>query len=165
MVREKKAKTATLLIVIIILIGSFISVPDWSIIGVTKDCALLSRVGYSFFHVTPIHAAINAWCLICIVFRYDISLVRLLVAYMVAVAVPQFVLSAVPTVGMSCVCYVLLGSLSFEVKRKLYYQLCIAPYIVVGFMFPSVNAAIHVYGYISGLMVGVLNAPLSCLKK
>ena len=81
-----------------------------------------------------------------------------------AVVVPGFLLSEVPTVGLSCVCYFLLGTLIFEVKRKLYFLFSTALYIAVGFLFPSVNALIHLYGYLAGLLVGLLNAPLSCFR-
>lgn len=165
MAQGKKAKTASLIIAVVILLGSFIYVPDWSVIGVSKGCSLVARMGYSLCHVSLFHALINAWCLLGIVFLYDISIWRLLTAYIVAVLVPEFLLSDVPTVGLSCVCYVLLGSLIFEVKRKLYFQICMALYIAVGFFFPAVNAIIHVYGYLAGLMVGLLNAPLSCFKR
>lgn len=159
------SKTASLIVSVAILIGSFVYIPDWSVVGVTKGCHFVARIGYSLLHVSFVHALVNAWCLLSIVFLYDISVWRLLTAYIVAVFVPEFLLSDVPTVGLSCVCYTLLGSLIFEVKRKLYFQFCMALYIAVGFFFPSVNALIHVYGYLAGLMVGLLNAPLSCFKR
>ncbi len=159
------SKAASLIIAAVILLGSFIYVPDWSVIGVAKGCTFIPRIGYPFFHVSFIHALVNAWCLLSIVFIYDISIWRLLTAYIVAVCVPEFLLSDVPTVGMSCVCYSLLGSLIFEVKRKLYFQFCMALYIAVGFFFPAVNAFIHIYGYLAGLIVGLLNTPLSCFKR
>lgn len=162
MVREKKAKTTSLIIALVILIGSLIYVPDWTVIGVAKGCPFVARLGYSLFHVSIVHALVNAWCLLSIVFIYDISVWRLLTAYIVAVLVPDFLLSDVPTVGLSCVCYTLLGSLIFDVKRKLNFQLCMALYIAVGFLFSSINAVIHIYGYLAGLIVGLLNAPLSC---
>lgn len=165
MVREKKAKTSSLIIAVVIILGSFIYVPDWSVIGVAKGCTFIAWLGYSLFHVSFVHALVNAWCLLSIVFLYDISIWRLLTAYIVAVFVPEFLLSDVPTVGLSCVCYTLLGSLIFEVKRKLYFQFCLALYIAVGFLFPAINAVIHIYGYLAGLMVGLLNAPLSCFKR
>lgn len=169
MVRPRKtknaeAKNASLLTAVVILIMSFIYIPDWSMIGVAEDCPLAARFVYSFFHASPLHAFVNAWCLICIVFLYDVSIWRLLTAYIVAVVVPGCLLSEVPTVGLSCVCYFLLGSLIFEVKRKLYFVSCTALYIAVGFLFPSVNAVIHLYGYLAGLVVGLLNAPLSCFR-
>ena len=162
MVREKKAKTTSLIIALVILIGSLIYVPDWTVIGVAKGCPFVARLGYSLFHVSIVHALVNAWCLLSIVLIYDISVWRLLTAYIVAVLVPDFLLSDVPTVGLSCVCYTLLGSLIFDVKRKLNFQLCMALYIAVGFLFSSINVVIHIYGYLAGLIVGLLNAPLSC---
>lgn len=172
MVRQKEAKNAALLTAVVILLMSFTYVPDWSRgfmpplldVGVAVGSPLSARLLYSFFHASPVHAVVNAWCLLCIVFLYDVSIWRLLTAYIVAVGVPGFLLSEVPTVGLSCVCYVLLGSLIFEVKRKLYFLSCMALYIAVGFLFPSVNALIHLYGYLAGLVVGLLNAPLSCFR-
>lgn len=165
MVRQKDAKIAALLTAVVIILNSFTYVPDWSIVGVSGGSPLATRIVYSFFHASPVHAVVNAWCLLCIVFLYDVSIWRLLTAYIVAVVVPGFLLSDMPTVGLSCVCYFLLGSLIFEVKRKLYFMSCMALYIAVGFLFPSVNAVIHVYGYLAGLLVGLLNAPVSCFRR
>ena len=120
---------------------------------------------YPFFHASFLHAAVNVWCLLSIVFIHDVSLWRLLAAYVAAVLVPGFLLSDVPTVGLSCVCYFLLGSLLFEVERKMWFLFCMAIYIAVGFLLPSVNALVHLYGYLAGLMVGMLNAPLSCFRR
>ncbi len=164
MVRQKEAKNAALLTAAVILLVSLTYVPDWPAVGVAEGCPLTARFVYPFFHASLLHAVVNAWCLICIVFLYDVSIWRLLTAYIVAVAVPGFLLSDVPTVGLSCVCYFLLGSLIFEVRRKLYFMFCMALYIAVGFLFPSVNALIHLYGYLAGLVVGLLNAPLSCFR-
>lgn len=165
MVRQKEAKNAALLTAVVIILMSFTYVPDWSVVGVAGGCPLAARLVYSFFHASPVHAVVNAWCLLCIVFIYDVSIWRLLTAYIVAVVVPGFLLSDMPTVGLSCVCYFLLGSLIFEVKRKIYFMSCMALYIAVGFLFPSVNAVIHVYGYLAGLLVGLLNAPVSCFRR
>lgn len=173
MVRQKEAKNAALLTAVVIILMSFTYVPHWSRsilpplseVGVAVGSPVYPRLLYSFFHASPIHAVVNAWCLLCIVFLYDVSIWRMLTAYIVAVAVPGFLLSDLPTVGLSCICYFLLGSLIFEVKRKLYFMFCMALYIAVGFLFPSVNAVIHVYGYLAGLLVGLLNAPLSCFRR
>ncbi len=153
------------MITALVMVISFVHAGDWSIVGITGDTTLPARISYSFFHASFLHALINSWCMLSIVFIYDVSLWRLLTAYIVAVLVPDFLLSEVPTVGMSCVCYFLLGSLIFEVRRKLYFISCTALYIAVGFLFPSVNALIHIYGYLAGLLVGLLNAPLSCFRR
>ncbi len=86
-------------------------------------------------------------------------------AYAAAVIVPEFFLSDIPTVGLSCAIYTLIGSFSFQVKRKIWFQSVMAAYIGIGFLFPSVNAVIHIYGYLAGLLVGLLDTPLQCFRK
>ncbi|WP_290302392.1 rhomboid family intramembrane serine protease [Muribaculum intestinale] len=165
MVCGKIEKTTGLLIVVFILLSSLIYVPDWSVVGVSTGCDILQRLGYSFFHASFLHAAVNAWCFISILFIYDILWWRLIAAYLIAVAAPDFVLSSTPTVGLSAVCFALLGSIAFQVKRKLYYNGCMALYIAVGFLFPLVNGWLHLYSYVAGLIVGFINMPIPCRKK
>ena len=165
MVRQKEAKNTALFTSVIIILMSLIYVPDWTMVGIATDSPLAARFVYPFFHASSLHALINAWCLICIVFLYDVSIWKLIIGYIVAIMVPECLISETPTVGLSCICYFLLGSLIFEVRRKLYFIICIALYISLGFLFPSVNALIHIYGFIAGIIIGFLNAPLSCFRK
>ena len=164
MVCGKIEKTAGLLIAVYALVSALIYVPDWNLVGVTANCGILQRLGYSFFHASIFHALINAWCFISILFIYDITWWRIAVAYLIAVAAPDVVLSSTPTVGLSAVCFALLGSIAFMVKRKLYYNGCMALYIALGFMFPLVNGWLHIYSYVAGLLVGFLNMPIPCRR-
>lgn len=165
MVRGKIEKTTGLLIAVAILLSAMIYVPDWYVVGVFKGCDILQRIGYSVFHASFIHAAVNAWCFVSILFLYDVSWWKMLFAYVIAVAVPDFVLSTTPTVGLSAVCFALLGMVAFQVKRKLYYNGCMALYIALGFLFPLVNGWLHLYSYVAGLLVGFLNMPIPCRKR
>ena len=86
-------------------------------------------------------------------------------AYVIAVTVPvdtlgSFINIASPTVGLSAVVFVLFGSISFEVVRKWYYQGWMLLYLVVGFLFPNTNAWLHLYCYLAGLLVALLNKPV-----
>lgn len=163
--RKEIEKTAGLFIAVFILSAAFIYVPDWHMVGVFRGCSFLQRVGYPFFHASFIHAAINAWCFLSVLFLHDVELWRMAVAYIIAVAAPECVLSSVPTVGLSSVCFALLGSIAFQVRRKLYYNSCMALYIALGFFFPLVNAWLHLYSYLAGLVVGIFVMPLPCRKK
>lgn len=165
MVRGKIEKTSGLLITAAILLSAMVYVPDWSVVGVSKDCDILQRIGYSIFHASFIHAAVNAWCFVSILFLYEVSWCKMFLAYVIAVAVPDFVLSTTPTVGLSAVCFALLGMVAFQVKRKLYYNGCMALYIALGFLFPLVNGWLHLYSYVAGLLVGFLNMPIPCRKR
>lgn len=148
-----------------ILLSALIYVPDWSAVGVSPGCNILQRLGYSFFHASLIHAAINAWCLISILFLYDVAWWHIVMAYLIATIAPDVVLSSTPTVGLSAVCFALLGMIAYQVKRKLYYNCCMAIYIALGFLFPLVNGWLHLYCYAAGLFVGFINMPIPCRRK
>lgn len=158
-------KTAGLFIVFAIIASAIIYVPDWYVVGAYRGCDMLQRLGYSFFHASFIHAAVNAWCFISILFLYKVTWWRMATAYIIAVTVPDVVLSSVPTVGLSAVCFALFGSIAFQVKRKLYYNGCMALYIALGFLFPLVNGWLHLYSYVAGLFVGFLTMPIPCRRK
>lgn len=185
MVRRKIEKTAALLIAGLILLLSLVYVPDWGVVGICPGASLLPRLGYSFFHTSILHASLNAWCLLSIVFLHEVSWRRLAAAYLIAVCVPDFILnlpdirhllsdntslltthySLLPTVGLSALCFALLGLIAFNVGRKLYYQFCMAIYILLGFLFPFVNGWIHLYSYLAGLFVGLLVMPMPCRRR
>lgn len=156
--QKKNGKTATLIISLVILcLASLRRIVKLSSVGICTGCGLAGRLSYPFFHAGILHAGINVWCLLSVVFIYDISLRRLCLAYIVAVSVPTFCLSETVTVGMSGLVFVLFGSISFEVKRKLYYQACMFAGLVTGFFFPNINAGIHLYCYLAGVAGALLN--------
>lgn len=165
MVRRTLETSAALLIPLATLAIAAFASPGWSAVGVCRGCSILQRLAYSFFHASVIHAAVNAWCFISILFIYHVSWLRIAVAYAIAVSAPAFVLSSIPTVGLSALCFALLGSITFQVKRKLYYNGCMALYIALGFFFPLVNGWLHLYSYVAGLIVGFLNMPIQCRKR
>lgn len=166
MAERKVEKIAALVIGTAVVILAVVVSPDWNGVGIQAGCALSGRLLYPFFHANILHAALNVWCLLSLVFIYDITALRLLMAYIVAASVPvdtlgTFVCMAHPTVGLSGMVYFLFGSISFEVSRRRYFQLCMAFYIVFGFLFPNTNAWLHLYCYLVGLSVALLNKPVN----
>lgn len=160
---RKTEKSAVLIVIVLIMMSSMIYVtPDWNIVGLCKDSGILQRIVYSFFHVSVTHALLNSWCLVSIVFIHDISWKNLITAYVIAVSAPTFVLSITPTVGLSAVCFALLGIISIKARQKLYYNICISVYIILGLLLPGVNGWLHLYSYMAGLLVGLLNMPVTC---
>lgn len=183
MVRGKETKTAALVHVAVCIIMSAVvpfAFPDGlQAVGIYKDCSVLARLAYSFFHVSLMHALVNGWCLLSIVFVYDVTLYSLAIAYITAVTFPVDTLSellpcalplGVPTVGLSAVCFSLLGQIAFQVKRKLYYQVWVLSFVAMGFVLPPLcsvfgchiakpNNILHLYCYVVGLLVGFLNSP------
>lgn len=185
MVRRKKTKTAALVLTVLCLLLSVASsvldgIPIGKL-GICPGCPLYARLLYSFFHASIPHAIINSWCLLSIVFVYDVPMAYLVSAYIIAVTFPashfSFVIShlggnaAAPTVGLSAVCFALLGMVSFQAKRRRFFHAWVLSFIVVcGFLLPLLcsvcgytiatpNNILHIYSYVAGLMVGFLNSP------
>ena len=158
--KKKAAKATSLLISILVFCLSLQDMADWSAVGIYTGCGLGCRMLYPFYHANLLHATLNAWCLLSVIFIYDISLWRFTLAYIIAVGVPSFCLSGIPTVGLSGVVFALFGSISFEVQRKAYYQLWMLAYLVAGFFFPNTNALVHLYCYMAGGAVALLNKPV-----
>lgn len=183
MVRSEKTKTAALVLTAVCIILSAVqhiaAIPQLSDVGICKDCTILARFVYSFFHANFIHALINCWCMLSVVFVYDVSLWYLAIAYIIAVTFPVTTLAAtiphasawgVPTVGLSAVCFALLGMIAFQVQRKVLYHSWVLSFIAVGYLLPCLcslcglavaapNNILHLYCYVVGLMVGFLNSP------
>ncbi len=90
-------------------------------------------------------------------------------AYAIAVSFPVGSITSLfplslPSVGLSGVIYALFGSISFEVRDKHSFQCWMLFYVAVGFFFPSVSATLHLYCYLCGLLVALLNRPISVGK-
>lgn len=164
--RRKMEKITALLIAVVVICLSLYNIEDWHSVGIYADCGLRGRVIYPFFHANILHALLNAWCLLSLVFIYDIKIGRLLLAYIIAVTIPITALSSIvggmvsPTVGLSGVVFALFGTISFEVVRKWYYQAWMISYLAIGFLFPNTNAWLHLYCYLVGLLVSLLNKPI-----
>ena len=182
MVRTAQTKTTALVLVSICLIVIVLtSVLDGFAIekfGICKGSPILARLAYSFLHASLTHALINCWCLLSIVFIYDIPLSALIIAYITAVTFPIDTISSVfsgfpaetPTVGLSAVCFSLLGQIAFQVKRKKLFHTWVLSFIAIGFILPPIcsvcgydvatpNNFLHIYCYVAGLLVGFLNSP------
>ncbi len=170
-IRRTKEKVTTLLLALFLIVLSVIGTVDWYSVGIYAGSPWTGRGLYPFFHASVFHAILNAWCLCCVMFIYDITVWRLLLAYIVAVTYPVdtvtqlFSLPITPTVGISGCLFFLLGSIAFEVRRRLYYQTWMFFYLIVGFFLPYTNAWIHLYCYLCGIILSLLNYPIKRCKR
>lgn len=182
MVREAKAKIAALA-----LSAACIAIELFHVhigfrvegFGICKGSPLLQRLTYHFFHANIIHASINAWCILTLAFIYHTTITELFLAYAIAATYPIDAISSAccsiipttPTVGMSAICFALMGQTFYRVRHKWYYTACVFAIIANGFMLPQIahalgttiaqpNYIIHIYCYVVGLMVGFFNSPI-----
>lgn len=156
MAKKKDAKTLSLIITLVVFI--LLCIPcDYKSVGVYHGANLWTRFTYHFFHAGIIHAALNVWCFLSVVFLYHISKARMLCAYLAASSIPVFLLADTPTVGISGMVFFLFATISFEVQRKLYYQSWMMAYIILGFLMPGTSAWVHFYCYACGFILALIN--------
>lgn len=153
MLRRKKTKTATLIFVISITVLYVVGVDPMSI-GLYVGCPAYCHFTWPFFHASWLHLIINAWCLLGIVFLYDVSPSAIAVAYLSSVVAPNMTYS--PTIGISGICFFLMGYIMWQTLRKLYFNSYIAVFILIGFIFSGGNNMIHIYSYVLGVSYGYL---------
>lgn len=153
MVRAKETKTTSLILTAVVMVLS-VAMPGGCGIGLTAGGSVVGRLLYPFMHVNILHAGMNCWCLLSVVFLYDLPLWTLLASYLVAVCVPAELVPGL-TMGMSGICFCLLGMSSWLVQRKLYYNAMAVAFMGMGFLFPNCAAWIHVYCYVLGSGLGL----------
>ena len=158
MEKRTNEKITSIVIAVLVIVASLLN-NDYKV-GAYSECKYYERLLYPFFHANILHASLNAWCLLSVVFLYDISILRLNLSYLAAVSVPSFMLSDIRTLGMSGIVFFLFASISFEVQRKIYYQSWMIFYLALGFLLPNTNGMIHMYCYVLGLFYALLNKPI-----
>lgn len=158
MVRRSKEKTAVLVLTVI-LIAFYLFADVSKTIGLHAGCSWGCRLAYPFLHASLLHVIGNCWALLSVVFIYDVSWGSLLLAYLVAITIPDAFLPASNIVGLSGVVMYLFGRVSLQAKRKIYYQAWMAFFIAFGFLFVNVAGWLHLYCYVAGLLVAALNTP------
>lgn len=111
-------------------------------------------------HVNLLHALCNAWCLLSLVFYYDLPMKKIVLAYLIAVTIPAFALSPTPAVGLSGLCFALMGLTVYVVRRKAMFVGWIMAFLAVGFLFRNVAVWLHVYCFAAGLLLGIFTTPM-----
>jgi membrane associated rhomboid family serine protease len=164
MAQETYPKVAALALSLIVLIAALLPLPvaTW---GLTVTGGISSRLCYPLLHATLLHALLNVWCLLSVVFVYRVRLSTLCWAYVAAVCIPTVCLSASPTVGLSCAIFFLFGAVTWRTERRLYFTSWIIFYVVAGCLLPGTNGLAHVWGYATGLIYGLLNTPIQWIKR
>lgn len=155
MLRRKKTKVFSLALSLIMLALVFAPV-DPKTVGLCfhASCAPYWSYGnltYSFFHANILHWLLNVWCFLSCVFLADVSFRNLLLAYLVACSVPA--LSSTPTIGLSGVCFALLGMIMWKSANRRTYNLIIGVTVLsmVALCPKAVNNVLHIYCYLLGV--------------
>lgn len=160
MVPSEKTQAASLVLTLITLCLLLCPI-DIQLWGISRGCGLWQRLVYPFLHGSLLHCALNCWCLLSIVFFRRIPLWQLIAAYLIAITYPADLLGVqTATVGLSGVCFALLGIISLASIRCWLNIIAIGTFICVGFLLPNINASLHLYCYLAGLLVSLLTTPI-----
>ena len=166
MLRRKETKTAALVLSLaVMLVFLLCKLLGWDMTawGITANSSWPHRLIYHFAHASLIHAGLNVWCLLSIVFTFDVPLSYLLWAYALASSCPCLIMEGQPIIGLSGICFALLGLVSWQ-AHKLRYHLWIIIFIALGFATTllfhlAIANLLHAYCYVTGVAVGFLNSP------
>lgn len=131
--------------------------------ALTRHAAWYLRLAYPFAHGGVLHAVVNCWCLVAVVFIYDVSWLHFAAAYAVAVTVPNFVIGNVPVVGASGMGFALIGMVFWQVRRKMFYSSWVSAALAVGFCFPQCAAGLHLWCCAIGVAIGFVTTPAGVL--
>jgi membrane associated rhomboid family serine protease len=123
--------------------------------GLSDTSPLYTRLTYHFFHANILHAFLNVSCLLSVVFYYNVSVWNILWAFFVASTFPFA--TSIPAIGMSGVCYALIGELLPVVQRKMYFNNIVLATIAFGFLFSNCAALLHLYCYAVSATIGLLS--------
>jgi membrane associated rhomboid family serine protease len=156
MVRNEKAKTAALILSALI----FLLLP-FDARGIYNGASIIDRCLYPLFHVNIFHAFLNVWCLLSIVFYFRVSLGQILLSYAIAVMYPVDTISLLtsitaPTVGISGVCYALIGMTFYQFSDKIFFAFTTAALFLLGHLLGASNNVLHIYTLAGGLLTNSL---------
>ena len=158
------ARIAALSVSVVIVVGSVLPLPLEEL-GLTRTSPFWTRLLYPLLHATALHALVNAWCLLVIFFRYPVTLGDLLWSILVSVLLPSACLTHQPTVGLSVAIYFLFGRITWMTQRRLQFVVWLLFYLAIGYLLPAINAWAHLWGCALGLVYGLLNTPVSWIRR
>lgn len=165
-----QTKTAALVLSLALLVMSFFDAPSACMLQ--HGCSITGRLCYHFFHANVLHAFCNIWCLLALAFYYDIEDWELLLAFIIASTIPvDCELSIVhcafdkPIVGLSGVCFALMGIVFYKVARKRYYLSWVIPIVAVGFIMPGMAAGVHLYCFTVAIALSLIISSISRVSR
>lgn len=155
--RTKKEITASFLLTIGT-IAVYISDASPYTFGLYEGMDWYARFTYQFLHASVWHLLINLWNLYGIATTYRLRIWHLVMAYLISAS--PFFYREIPTIGLSGMCFSLMGIIWYQVLHAKLYHCWIISFILIGFLFPGTDSRLHLYCYAIGFIIGWLNKPV-----
>lgn len=158
MVRRKKKEIAAPLLLTTATAIVYLSGASPHTYGLCDGKEWYAHFTYQFLHVSIWHLAINLWSVWCITSTYRLRIWHFATAYFISASYVFY--GHIPTIGISGICFALMGIIWYQVLHIRLYHTWIISFILIGFLFPSTNACLHLYCYAIGFIIGWLNKPV-----
>lgn len=156
--REQKKDIALIISAILLVL----SVMNIHVNGICKGCSIIDRLTYSFYHANIVHACINIYVYLGMVFLLGSSMLDMVVAYIICVCVPPLMLTHTTTIGLSGFVYALIGLKTFYVTNPIKYTLSVIIPLIFTSFFPYVAFGVHIWCYAVGVICSII---ILCAKK
>ena len=127
-------------------------------IGLYIGAPLYARLLHPLVHTGLVHAILNVYVWLQIVFFCPIRLRHLFTAWLITCCCPTAIatLGAASTdhvVGLSGIIYVLLGTQMNRARDRVSYNIWIATYLFMGWLIGGIAVAFHLYCYLMGIII------------
>lgn len=157
MAQRKEKEVTTPFLLTILTLSIYIAGVSPYTFGIYGAAQWYTRFTYQWIHVSIWHLLINLWVFYNITRTYKVRKWHYIIAYIISV--PPILVGTVPTVGLSGICFALMGILWYQVLHTRLYHTWIAGFILAGFCVPGTNVWLHLYCYTAGALIGWLNRP------
>lgn len=158
MAKRTKEEIAAPLLLTAATIMVYISGASLHTFGLCEGMDWYARFTYQFLHISIWHMLINLWSLWGIATTYKLRIWHLVTAYLISAS--PFFYRDIPTIGLSGLCFSLMGIIWYQVLHAKLYHCWIIGFILIGFLFPGTDARLHLYCYAIGFIIGWLNKPV-----
>ena len=139
-------------------------------VGILSGGPFWCRLVHPFVHAGVLHALLNVYVFLQLVFFFPVRLRHLLLAYLVSCSCPSMLALWSPSLfhglflhgscvaGLSGVVFFLLGFVLRRVARPLRFCMVLLGWQLFGMAFGTVAVGMHLYCFAAGVLMGVKTA-------
>jgi len=154
-----KVHTAPCLAAAIVITAAiaFVTGADPQRAGLAIGTPPITRITYQFLHANLPHLAVNLYALTAIITKWRPTALQLAAAFTIAAAVPPFLLSDKPIVGLSALFFALCGLMAPSCQRPRRFTAACLAVILAGALLANVAAAVHLYAFLTALAIAIIH--------
>lgn len=126
--------------------------------GLYTGCPIYNRFTYLFMHGNFMHLAVNVYSLLILAFICDMRFFHFTDALLVAVLLPDSIITETPIIGMSTMIYTITGMIVMSARRRTFLILVNLAIITMGMFLTGIAGLAHLWCFFAGLVIGLFTA-------